>query len=486
MPNLMQAMLLLMQPSGGGDPMLTGLTAAWPMFESGDVLRRNHHPTFYDPDNNHLPSFGVGSANGHANFVAAESDYMLLSGATDLNLASTDEPFTIMITVKPDTVAGLAWIINKNDGDNNNNAEFSLYRNGANFYFRIGSGSNFNTVSDSGFTAVAGTEYKIIFGHDPVNDVISIKIDDRTMITIAHSIPTIANGDGNLYIGRRSDGFYYDGEISDLYYWNGRYFSEDEQVALAAWSPLYTRAYFDSLIIDPDDLPSINRYRRLDWSDTAALWQDAAKTTAVSSDTDPIRVIEDSWNSHDWTAPSDAARPTWQEAELNGLGVGEWNGSNSQMDFDEVWPISGDFTAWIVVKNLDATYGSHILAPDHYVVITGSSYSGSERVVLHFDQPSVTAISALLVNTSDDWNIIELRLESGTYTIGVNGGDEQSFADPNGIAFSRAGQQGDNGADWWDNSQKAELVHITNVPSAQDRAYVRAFLADKWGIENVW
>lgn len=61
----------------------------------------------------------------------------------------------------------------------------------------------------------------------------------------------------------------------------------------------------------PASLPSIYAY--YDATDLSTLWQDAARTTPVTTAGDPVRVIDDlSGNGHHIIAPSDAARGLYQ------------------------------------------------------------------------------------------------------------------------------------------------------------------------------
>jgi hypothetical protein len=395
-----------------------------------------------------------------------------------------DTAFTLSFMVKPSNITGTTWILSKHIGPiNYANAffEYTVYQTNGAVSFRVGNGTTFQTVTAA--AAISnGVTARITVGHDPVGNVLSIKVNNGAIGTAVWSGGTLA-GDGPLNVGRIGSGSYFSGEIWNLLFYNGTYLDSTAQSALYTSPPVFpTAAFYGDSGLDPDDVNVSYRYSRHDFSDTARLWQNAGKTTPVASNDDPIHVIEDAWNDHDWTAASDAARPLWKSAAQNSLGVGDWDGATSQLDFDETWPV-GDFVAFVVVKNDDTSFGSHVLSPGDYLALTGTGYDADPRAVLHFDNGS--AFKATLLNPTG-WNIIEIIRSGNDFTIRANGQNIAQATNASGFLPNKIGANHPSStADWWVDGQVAEAPRFSNVLDLLTISRLRFYLRDKWGVTNV-
>lgn len=457
----------------GGGGIFTGLTHAWPLTEASGMRREarsSNGDDFYP--------VGATTANGHLS-LDGTNDYAVCGNSAALELGS-DTAFTFSIRVKPTATSGTRWIVSKQDLSSNELYEYSIYHSGATVNFRIGNGTTFQTVS-RGSSLSAGVETLITIGHDPVNNIISLKVGTNAIVTAAWSGGTQRNK-GGLWLGtaNQAASSFFNGEVWNALFWNGRYLSDAEQLALAGATYPFGALAVQDTALEPDEA-NYAKYSRHDFGDLSSLWQNVAKTTPVAVDTDPIRVVEDAWNDHDWTAPNDTVRPLWKANAINSLGAAVWDGVDSEMDFDQAWPDS-NLTVFFVVKNIDATNGSHIVTPALYLAITGSSYVSGTYAVLHPGGGS-PAVQSVLTN-GDNYHIIEVTFNTNTnqYRIVTNGGALGEATNSGTWAAAQSGPYEAGLSDWWFDGEMAEVIRFNDIATIADKMRMRTNLASKYGL----
>lgn len=259
----------------------------------------------------------------------------------------------------------------------------------------------------------------------------------------------------------------------------------------AVWNKALTRTQIQSLLTPSSTITAITaldpnsstgtKYARNDFSDTSTLWQDAGKTTPVASDGDPIRVAENMWaGESDLTAASDGVRPLYKTGILNSLGCGLWDNSDDQLDHDTL--PAGAFTMFWIAKNTVAATGSPIEGTPPgsgpYLVITGTAYGDPQRVASHYIGTS--ASTEVDPKQRDNiFHIIELSFSGSAYTLTVDG---QSNSTTTTDTFYCTTIGPENNVGWWFGGYLAERIRYSTALSASERARIRAWLANKWGI----
>ena len=461
--------------------IFNGLTRAWPLTESG--MRRDALGSGDD-----FYPVGVTSVNGYTVFDGIDDYIAVGDGAYALG---SDTSFTFAFKIKPTGVSGTKFIMTKGFQSNAANCEWYLYRSGNQLIFRLSNGSATVDISDSTHRLSAGTETKVIIGFDAVNNFATMKIDNNAPVSVAYTTGTVHNYGGIIIgtDGTRAVGNFFDGGIKDLMYWTGTYLDATQQSTLfTSWIPC-TSLLEQGITVDPDTL--LGGYSRHDISDLTRLYSDTAKTVNVSSDDDPIRVIASKWNTHDWTAPSDSARPLYKTNILGGLGSALWNGSNSEVDFDAAIPGDADFTLFLLARNTDnaSGKGSQILnnsaAGLNYLSLTGTDYSNGNYGVIHTTNGS--AISSPPLSNPTGFTLIEVTRKGNLYSISQNG----KFHAVNSVGiiggdilYNKMG--GEFAAGWWFEGYFSEEMTFTRALTSAERARVRATLSAKWTIPNIF
>lgn len=462
------------------DPF-TSLSAAWPFSEASGQRRNAYQDVAHAADTG-----TVGTADGAANFVAADSDYLEVANVVAVSLGA-DTAFTWTIKFNADII-NTGFLFAKGSPDAANaNYEYAVFlAAGGNIGFRLGNSTTFVTVTTTSGSITAGTDHQVTVGHDPANNIISIKLDDEPLVTAVWAGGT-RDGSNKLAFGRAGEfpGAYYDGRLWDAALWLDRYLTAEEQATLVGQSYPYGETDYQITVLDPDDASVGNQYSWHDFSDTTTLYQDTAKATPVAANDDPIRVAVNKFaGNDDLTAPSDTVRPLWKQAALNDLGVAEWDGVDTQLDHAE-WPAT-DFTAFWVVKNVDANAGSHIGSGEIYLAVTGSSYDADPRAVAHVADNS--SVGASVMNAGD-FNIVELVRSGTSYTVLVNGQDAGTLTNASGFTLDTIGPfhvMGTTFDAWWFDGQLAERIRYSAALDARTRAQIRRGLAAKWGVEKVY
>jgi hypothetical protein len=107
--------------------------------------------------------------------------------------------------------------------------------------------------------------------------------------------------------------------------------------------------------------------------------------TVEAVNNDPIRMIRNNMSGNfgdlmrNLTTTSSGTSPLWKTNILNGLACAQWDGTDDNFDFENTLfgEQGGKWTMFFVMRNDDATFGSHLMSGNNYVVLTGSGYSGA-------------------------------------------------------------------------------------------------------------
>ncbi len=232
---------------------------------------------------------------------------------------------------------------------------------------------------------------------------------------------------------------------------------------------------------------------------------DSSGTVPVVSNSDPIGYIENGTGAQYLRFMNQATsgnRPLYKTNILNSLGCGLWDGAVSSLAMNKAWANAGAATVFIVIKNLDNTYGSHYLSPanptsNSYAVLTGLNYVGNASIDLSPNGKPYGVIHAgdghaasqgNLVNLTG-FNIIEWTRDGQHWKGWVNGVPAQ-VPSPDQIETSTFGviYMGgpDNREEWHMDGYICMMAHYTVAHNAQSRDAVRRGIANQFGVPNVF
>jgi len=237
----------------------------------------------------------------------------------------------------------------------------------------------------------------------------------NVIVRIGSDTHTFAQGAGQtapsypLSFGRRNkatpDG-YVKGVLSYMYVGN-------------ASAPVMINAVLDAVtpLIFPAE-PAFTLQDDFNFNDNTKMWQDVAKTLPVAN-TNPVRVIQSQVSARELVATSDANRGTFGTAVINGLGSLNFAGDGDNYTLPNSISNTDHLFIW-VFKNLDNTYGSHLMYGDRYVSNTGTGYVGNPAqggayFIAHINTGSVSG-ALRFKDFAGGFNIIAMkaRLVSGS------------------------------------------------------------------------
>ena len=180
----------------------------------------------------------------------------------------------------------------------------------------------------------------------------------------------------NLYIGARSSSVQWlNASIGDIIIRPGPTTSS-LITAFKNYNPIRTSTEFT---------PQIESL--YDFTDAARMFSDASETTPVTNGS-VVRVVYgdnklENFGSTDrkLTAASDGVAPIFRTNQVNTYSSIEFDGVDDNLDFLTTFcpELGGKYTVFLICRNTDATYGSHIMSTTSsgkYLVLTGENYSG--------------------------------------------------------------------------------------------------------------
>lgn len=195
---------------------ITDNLISWWEFESGVELVDSVVASANDLTNTNVVTFAAGKVGDAAHFVRASSQRLtradnasLSTGDIDFTLGgwfrNTSKPAAMYLAAKGDfSGANLEWALQYDDG-------------GDRFRFFILEAITIVTDTQIGSPA-NGTWYFIVAGHDSVNNLIFLSINDGAVDTAAHVLGTV-DSTAAFTLGARSDAaLHYDGDIDQAFF----------------------------------------------------------------------------------------------------------------------------------------------------------------------------------------------------------------------------------------------------------------------------
>lgn len=476
------------------DPIFNSVVAAYPLSEATSKMRREVLGSGDD-----LMPEGITLVSGASKAVGTGYSYMA-GGASMLGL-STDSAFMITFTLKPTALSGTRWILTKGVQVAGNTAQYSIYHSASTITFRLFYGAA--SQRDVSATLTNGVDNVVTVGHDPVNNVISIKVNNGSVVTTAHS-----NGTKNFWgpltlcavpaeIASATKGF--NGSIKNLIFWNNRYLTSAEQTYLYTyltttgfpWATLTEQDYY----YNPDDLTSAEKREDFDFTDFAYQWQDIAQTIPVTANDDPIRRIVGRWGNLVADAPSDAVRPLAKTATINSYPSAYTNGTDSLLTASDVFQSSReDFYLFVIAKNDKnaSAAGSHWVSyptppANNYMAHTGSDYVGG-YLACHIGGGVVP--SSNIINNPTGFNTLEFWGLGTQISSKCNGGSPSDTTEANNIRTNNNPViyqnffKGEYAA-WWALGNIARVIFINKTTSISLRARIRNYFKIRYNMTNV-
>lgn len=470
------------------NPIFNNLTAAYPLSEGNNMMRREVLSSGLD----FYPS-GVGTSGGYTTFNGS-STYITADGEGIALAAATS--FTFQITLKPTALTGTRWIMAKGKEIYASNGEWSLYHSGTTLNFRVhnAAGTASTTVS---VTLTNGVDNVITCGYDNTNQLISIKLNNGSLVTAAHTSGVKYNF-GIICIGGPQNRWtqtaeFYNGAAKNFMFWKGTYLTSAEQSTLYGLGFPYSALPDQSDTLDPEALT--NKVARYDFGDASTMWQDLAQTVPVVNNDDPIRRINSLWNGKYAIAPSDAVRPVLKTATLGGRATVYSNGTNSRLDMDSpMQVVEADFTMFLIAKN-DRTvlYGSHWMSSivyNSYVAHTGTGYTSVYGAFHKSKSGTGHAPNTDTLLEPTGFNVFECFSENTYATMVANGNDAKTYALYRGVNLNPADWdtffRDIYGGNWWALGNIAEVIFVERCLTVAERARVRNFLKTKWTTPNTY
>ncbi len=319
----------------------------------------------------------------------------------------------------------------------------------------------------------------------------------------------------DLHIGVRSaivsTGF--NGDIGDVIFTSG-IIEEPELDRLRTWQPQPTDANGGRVLgsyaaLGPAAVSGLSEWH--DFGNRTTQWQDNVGGTSVTSEDDPVGVIENDLSAtsgvdlkrnfaYDGTA---SERPLSKDATTNGSNrpAAFFDGAMGSPDDELTGPgqPTGGASTWIyVARNLDTDNGSHFsrASGNQYLVKTGSEYlsgSGNDmRIVVHtsgaiapnnqfpfFGKES--GVGDAMPGGGEVWEIITVRRNGKEWTLRWNGvPSETTFLNDGAFELWRIGPSV-NPLFECDGYIGCRLRY-TRALTDSEVAIVEAGLADEWGI----
>lgn len=494
------------------DPVFNGVTHAWPLSENDNKMRREVLGSGAD----FFPQ-GVTLVSGKTKFSGSTNSYM---AAPDINIgvSNNDQAFTWCFIIRPSSLSGTEDVLCKGETVFSANAEYRIYLSNTTLNFRV-YGTTTTTVSA---TLTNGSDNFVCLVHDPVNDIISIKVNSAAPVTAAHSTGCVSRY-GSLVMGNTAGQPFVstvtppytatlpcinttsiDSAMASVIFWKGTALTSTEQATVRTiltttgfpWGALPEVDY----TLDPDTLSSTAKKQRYDFSDLSTQWQDVSKTVAVTANNDPIRVIESLWGTGiEAVAPSDAVRPLCKTNTLNSLPTAYTNGTDTQLNLNTQLQVTqADFALFIVAKNdansqasKDGTHWmSHVSNGAMYMAQVGYNNPGYVRGYLAAHKSDGTLpndpCNSMGVAYPASFNVLELNSVSAVWNAISNGYMPLSGARniPNvnpldyDLFFKTATSK--TASEWWAYGNIAEMIYIEATLTVNERARIRKFLDLKY------
>lgn len=234
---------------------------------------------------------------------------------------------------------------------------------------------------------------------------------------------------------------------------------------------------------DPSDISGLQLW--LDFSDTSTLYQDAAKTTPVTANDDPVGCVEDkSGNSRDLTQTTSGYKPLYKTNIQNSLGMARFDSGDDELtraSFDYAWVLGSgtNTTIFVVIKNLV----TRIAAPQ----IQLGTAAGTRYLTILAYTDGNTYFDCANATTARLSAGTDLFLTNAYIFSGVRDGANMEFWRNAGSIASRSDASGSaTGTDTFKLYRcyldLGELIIYNAALTTTEIGQVRTYLNDKWSV----
>jgi hypothetical protein len=207
------------------------------------------------------------------------------------------------------------------------------------------------------------------------------------------------------------------------------------------------------------------------------LWQDSARTTGATADTDPVGSWDDeSGNAEHLTQGTSANRPTLQTAELNSLAVVRGDGTNDALGLTDLGTLT-DATIAVLFKS--ATTGRWPMSFQGGAM--GIQHEGATSVRFRGWGVDTTGSNNVTVTVTSNWRWVLFKVVSGgTGTCYVDGTSRYTFSPTGTQAFGQFGLFARSDPTEHMNGDIAEALVYDSAISDGDRGNLDSYISGKW------
>lgn len=233
--------------------------------------------------------------------------------------------------------------------------------------------------------------------------------------------------------------------------------------------------------VDPSSLSGLELWLKAG----GTYWQDAARSTPASSDTDPVGAWDDaSGNGRHFTQGTAGDRPLLRTAFVNGHAAVQFDGVSDYLDGPDAFSgLTAAEVFLVVIADDETPVGGNP---------TGLWRFGTDTVSTHFpyedgniyDQFGTTARKSTGNPTPslESWRLYNVVTVGGEWTSFIDGTQHYTTA-TNTVGFSALCTLGRNvhNGDFF-GGKVAELILYSSKLDAGDKANVKTYIADKFGL----
>lgn len=207
------------------------------------------------------------------------------------------------------------------------------------------------------------------------------------------------------------------------------------------------------------------------------VWQDSARTTSATADTDPVGAWDDaSGNGNHLTQGTSANRPTLQTAELNGKAVVRGDGTNDTLGVLSIGTFT-DATIGILFKSATASRWPMSFQGG----ALGIQHEGATNVRFRGWNVDTTGANNVTVTVTANWRWVLFKVVSGgTGTCYVDGVSRYTFSPTSTLTFGRFGLFSRDDPTEYLNGDIAEAVVYDSAISDADRGNLDGYISAKW------
>lgn len=409
-----------------------------------------------------LPVLGSDATrNGYLDFDGSNDKLVVQVGTSAFSPMNGANPvYSLMLWFKMDGGdAAFQRILNTTDAGG---VGFEVNRDASNkviFRVRDGSGILYEVTSTTSINIAAGWTAIVVTVNGVGTNLGELKLYNSSGTLIETKQFNTASSSGAahasaLYIGGRLAGTqYFNGCLSNLYMIN------------TVATPTEISNYMASNETQTDEEFTPVIHTLYDMNDSNFIFSDAGGTTPVVNN-DEVRVIRNNDVSNFGSlgrglTGGSGTSPKWKTNTINGRATIEYvSGENLTFERTFFEELGGKATVFFVVKNTDATFGSHIVSGNNlgvtgdYIVVTGSGYSSgapwsSPYMVFHPAPSGGTNVGSGLKNTgTDDYKVFAVS-RNGQNLAAFNGlYVKETSTSVNPFSASVMGLDNFAGSDW--------------------------------------